>query len=355
MSEQSAVSRTSVSPGWRPKLGVLLLIAALVSLVLMPLVVASDLPREVRGALGGLLLFGVPMALMLVVVALIGQPAFAFIKRRIARQDAPPSRVGITRHRIGLVLVIVAILVSWIEPLVSPSFPGIAARRVLIGGVADGFVLIGLFVLGGEFWDKLHALFVYNSRVLPESAAQAAATAEPVQVNWRFFAGVGLLLCTVLSWGLVPVASAAGWSAAKVASLSGGIFIANKVLLIAAVAIMGKPGFNYLKQLIGGFFRSFGPAQQVSRSRYRLGLILFMVPMLMTWIAPYVTSLLRPGSMYGFLQELSLEVLLLIGLFMLGGDFWDKLRALFKHHAKVEIPPETRVDRGLQREQSATR
>jgi hypothetical protein len=79
MSEQSAVNQTSVSPGWRPKLGLLLFILALVSPLLVPLVVAADLPREVRGALAGLLLFGVPMALMLTVVALIGQPAFAFI------------------------------------------------------------------------------------------------------------------------------------------------------------------------------------------------------------------------------------------------------------------------------------
>ena len=147
-----------------------------------------------------------------------------------------------------------------------------------------------------------------------------------------------MISCTALSWGLIPLASAAGWSTAKVASLSGGIFIANKVLLVGAIAIMGKPGFNYLKQLLFGFFRKFGPPKQVGRGRYRLGLIMFMVPMLMTWIAPYVTGLLRPGSVYGFLQEVSLEVLLLVGLFMLGGEFWDKMRALFQHRTKVEFP-----------------
>jgi hypothetical protein len=90
MSEQFAVRQTSASPGWRPKFGLLLLILALVSPLLVPLVLNTDLPREVRGALAGLLLFGLPMALMLVVVGLIGQPAFGFIKRRIAGQDAPP-------------------------------------------------------------------------------------------------------------------------------------------------------------------------------------------------------------------------------------------------------------------------
>jgi hypothetical protein len=339
LSEQLAVRQTSVSPGWRPKIGLLLFILALVSPLLVPLVLTTDLPREVRGALAGLLLFGLPMALMLAVVASIGQPAFAFIKRRIARQDTPPAAVRVTRYRIGMVMILIAILVSWIEPFVSPSFPDIAARRVLIGALADALVLVGLCVLGGEFWDKVRALFVHNARVVADASAGAgAAPAEAVKIGWRFYVGVALLMCTLLSWGLIPAASAAGWSTAKVASLSGVIFIANKVLLITAVAIMGKPGFNYLKQLLFGLLRKFGPPPQVSRRRYRLGLILFMVPMLMSWIAPYVTGLLRPGSVFGFLQERSLEVLLLIGLFLLGGEFWDKLRALFQHRAKVEIP-----------------
>ena len=61
----------------------------------------------------------------------------------------------------------------------------------------------------------------------------------------------------------------------------------------------------------------------------------------MTWIAPYVTGILRPGSVFASLQDRSLEVLLLIGLFMLGGEFWDSLATLFKHRAKVEFGAET--------------
>lgn len=30
-----------------------------------------------------------------------------------------------------------------------------------------------------------------------------------------------------------------------------------------------------------------------------------------------------------------------MGLFLLGGEFWDKVRALFKHRAKVEFVAET--------------
>jgi hypothetical protein len=343
MSERFAVIQPPVSPGWRPKVGLLLFILALVSPLLVPLVLATDLPREARGAIAGLLLFGVPMALMLAVVALIGQPAFLFLKSRIARQSRSASPVGVMRYRIGLVLLTIPVIVSWLEPLVSPHVPEIEARRVLIGAVADGMVLISLFVLGGEFWDKVHALFVHNARVeadIPVAGGQAAIP-EAVQVGWRFYLGAAIFVGAFAAWLLVPVASAAGWSASKIASLSGGIFIANKLGLISAIAIMGKPGFNHLTRLLFGLFRKLGPPQQVSRRRYRLGLILFMVPMLMTWVAPYAPTILGPGSTYELLQGRAFEVLLLIGLFLLGGEFWDKVRALFKHRAKIEFAAET--------------
>jgi hypothetical protein len=59
----------------------------------------------------------------------------------------------------------------------------------------------------------------------------------------------------------------------------------------------------------------------------------------MTWVAPYAPTLLGTAGVYGFLESRALEVLLLVGLFMLGGEFWDKFSALFKHRAKVEFAP----------------
>jgi hypothetical protein len=322
--------------GWQPKFGVVLLLLAVLSPLLAPLVLAMDLTEEVRRPLAGLLLFGVPMALILAVVALIGQPAFEYIHRRtIWGSDGEP--VGLTRYRVGLVMVVVAVVVSWIEPLVSARVPEFAERRVLVGALTDGVVLAGLFVLGGEFWDKVHALFVHDARVLPDPQ-EKAPVAEAVQVGWRFYAGIAILVCSFGAWSLVPIASAAGWSTAQIATLSGAIFIGSKVGLITAIAVMGKAGFNYTKLLVFGFVSKFGPAQQVSPARYRLGLVLFVVPFLMTWLAPYATGLARPIGIYGFLQNLALEALVLVGLYLLGGEFWDKVRALFRHRARVEIP-----------------
>jgi hypothetical protein len=338
MIEPTAVRPTLVAAGWQPKFGLALLVLSVASPLFVPMVLASDLAPQVKAALAGLLLFGVPMGLLVIVIGLIGEPAFLFINRRVGGH-ASAAYVSVMRYRIGLGLLALGVLVSWIEPLVSPHAPQLAARRVLVGTLADGVVLVSLFVLGGAFWDKVHALFVHDACVVPDTAsAGKTAVATPVKVGWRFYAGVAVIVCSFGSWGLVPVASAAGWSTAQIASLSGAIFIGSKVGLITAIAIMGKDGFNYMKQVVFGVLRKFGPAQEVSLGRYRLGLFLFMVPVLMTWAAPYVTGFVQEGSVYGFLQGISLEALLLVGLFLLGGGFWDKARALFQQRARVEIP-----------------
>ena len=82
MSEHVAAQSAAVTLGWRPKLGLLLLVLALVSPFLSPGSWPRTFPTETRRAIAGLLLFGVPMALILVVVALIGRPAYAFIVNR---------------------------------------------------------------------------------------------------------------------------------------------------------------------------------------------------------------------------------------------------------------------------------
>ena len=339
MSEPLAVIQPPGSPGWRRKLGLFLFVLALASPVLSVLVRATDLPQEMRSALAGLLLFGLPMALMMAIVALIGQPAYTFVRRLVAGTDPSSEVVGVTRYRVGLLLLVISILTSWLEPLLSPHMPVLEARKIPIGTVADGMVLVSLFVLGGAFWDKVHALFVHDARVVPGTPAAAVAATEEVQVGTRFYLGAAIFIGSLAMWLLVPAASAAGWSASQIASLTGGVFIGTKVGMLAAIAVMGKPGFNHLKRLLFGLFRKVGPPQHVSRERYRLGLLLFLVPMLMTWIAPYAAAIFGTTGIYGFLESRALEALLLVGLFLLGGDFWDKLGALFKRRAKVEFGP----------------
>jgi hypothetical protein len=47
----------------------------------------------------------------------------------------------------------------------TPSFiTGYSEARITMNLMADFLFLVTLFVLGGDFWDKLRALFLYDAK-----------------------------------------------------------------------------------------------------------------------------------------------------------------------------------------------
>ena len=139
----------------------------------------------------------------------------------------------------------------------------------------------------------------------------------------------------------IPLVAALRLSAATVATVSGAMLGGAEVLGIVAVAVMGKSGYAYIKNRVFGFLKQYGPPAEVSRTRYTIGLVMFAVPIVLAWLAPYAVDLI-PGYLGNeFTYAVVGDLLLLVSLFVLGGDFWDKLRALFIHGAKAVFPKTT--------------
>ena len=130
----------------------------------------------------------------------------------------------------------------------------------------------------------------------------------------------------------------AGWKTTLTGLLIAGI---PELGMLIAVAILGKPGFNYLtsgiKQRLGAFMAQHGPAQTVSATRYKIGLIMFLLPILFGWAAPYIEHHIPSYESNQLLYAFAGDVLLVTSLFVLGGEFWDKLRSLFVHGARAEF------------------
>lgn len=169
--------------------------------------------------------------------------------------------------------------------------------------------------------------------------------AEELQANapaagWRLKLGVALFGFSILLPVLgIPLVAVMGLP--TVATISGALLVGAEVFGIVAIAIMGKSGYAYIKNRVFGFLKQYGPPDEVSRTRYTIGLVMFAVPIVFGWLAPYsadwVPGYLGNELTYGIAGDL----LLLVSLFVLGGDFWDKLRALFIHEAKVVFPKST--------------
>ena len=154
--------------------------------------------------------------------------------------------------------------------------------------------------------------------------------------GWRLKFGVALFALSIMLPLLgVPLVANMGLSTTTVATISGVMLAGAEVLGIVAVAVMGKSGYAYIKNRVFGFLKQYGPPAEVSRTRYNIGLVMFSVPIIFGWLAPYAADLIPgyPGN--EFTYAVVGDLLLLASLFVLGGDFWDKLRGLFIHGAKA--------------------
>lgn len=176
--------------------------------------------------------------------------------------------------------------------------------------------------------------------VSASAAANSLAAPDPGQKRRVMVGAMIFVAGWVLSLALIPVVNDSALNDALKATLSGVlVLVVPKLFLLIAVAVMGKPGFVYLKSVLAGHFRRLAPPATVSLLRYRIGLILFVTPMLLGSLADYlVTQLIPMREQYPYLGAPTGDLMIVISLFVLGGDFWDKLRALFVRDAKVVFP-----------------
>jgi len=155
-------------PKGRLYTGGTIFVVGFLSPLLVPLVTASALPVAWKTTLSGLLLVGVPELTMLVAAAVMGKAGFDYLKQQIfgflGKHFAPPETVSLPRYRIGLVLFSIPLLFGWLAPYISGYLPILDEHRLLFAIIGDLFLLCSLFVLGGEFWDKLRALFIHKAK-----------------------------------------------------------------------------------------------------------------------------------------------------------------------------------------------
>jgi hypothetical protein len=166
----------------------------------------------------------------------------------------------------------------------------------------------------------------------------SANTTELAHPGWRFRLGVAFFALGLVCPVFVPLVAASGLSTEWKTILSGALMLGVPELLwVVAVAVMGKAGFEYIKARVFGFLKRHAVPETVSRTRYRIGLALFLLPLFFGWLAPFARGAIPGYEAQRFAVNLAGDLLLLASLFVLGGDFWDKLRALFLYDAKAQL------------------
>jgi len=152
--------------------GALVFIIGQLSPLLIPFVLNSDLGSGIKTALSGFLMLGVPELAIMLSIVIMGKAGFAFLKSKVGqffKQYGPPETVSKTRYTIGLLLFIIPFIIGWLLPYFEHLIPRYDEYHLWINIPGDILLVLSLFVLGGDFWEKLRSLFIYNQTSIVES------------------------------------------------------------------------------------------------------------------------------------------------------------------------------------------
>jgi len=107
---------------------------------------------------------------------------------------------------------------------------------------------------------------------------------------------------------------------------------------IIGIAVMGKVSYYYIIEHLKIHYKKILKPKPVGRIRYTIGLFMFFLPFVPSYVMAYAPHLLPEFASWRVYINIFNDLVFLSSLFVLGGDFWDKLRALFTYSAKASFP-----------------
>ena len=158
--------------------------------------------------------------------------------------------------------------------------------------------------------------------------------------NWKYRLGMGLFIyslipiCTVELIAFMPVSSTQAVAFGVVYLASG------EIAMLLAVALLGKPFFQAVKEKVKSFLfkrREPSPPKMISRTQHWIGITLLFLSILPYYITIGELIFMSPAGIN--LQNLLFmlltgELFFIVSLFVLGAEFWARLKRLFEWPGK---------------------
>jgi len=161
-------------------------------------------------------------------------------------------------------------------------------------------------------------------------------TGKPETSKSKLILGAVILVVGFMSPLLIPFVVGSDLSVSYKKIISGLLaFGIPELFMLIAVAVMGKDGYEFIKNKVLKYLKRFAPSDKVSLMRYRIGLILFSIPLIIGIAQPYIAYYVSFFKELPLWWTISSDILFVSSFFVLGGDFWDKLSGLFNYNVKV--------------------
>ena len=149
-------------------IGTCVFILGQLSPLTIPLLGNLDISDSLRTTISAILLLGIPELFIIITILIVGKSGFQLIKNKIynkMRWILPPDQVSQARYRVGLVIFSLVLLLGWISPYLIHLLDQMKFNLLYIGIAGDLLLIFSLFILGGNFWDKIRGLFIYRARI----------------------------------------------------------------------------------------------------------------------------------------------------------------------------------------------
>src|SRR5262249_6522917 len=168
----------------------------------------------------------------------------------------------------------------------------------------------------------------------PEQAREASP-APTLERGWRFYTGVTALGLAVIKPLRAPAVPMLGLSTAQSALLAGALVAGvPEVLGILADALLGKSTFQYLTHRVSSALRRAVVERPASRARYYAGLVIVLVSWLPAYLYAYVPGVMPYGPARIYILA-AMDLAFVASVFLMGGEFWEKVRRIFVYEGKV--------------------
>jgi hypothetical protein len=115
--------------------------------------------------LGAGLLVGGPEVVTLIAVALLGKDALYYFTARVKQtlwKRVFQTRVSRFQYYVGLVVFMVSIVPLYVYGYLPGVLP--ESGRVPILASADLLFIVSMFIMGGEFWEKVQRIFIWEGK-----------------------------------------------------------------------------------------------------------------------------------------------------------------------------------------------
>ncbi|MBU0733421.1 MAG: transporter suffix domain-containing protein [Proteobacteria bacterium] len=150
--------------------------------------------------------------------------------------------------------------------------------------------------------------------------------------DWKYYLGLSLFIYSFLPIAVVAILPFMGLTLAQSGAFAVVFLASGEITFMTAAALLGREFLAALKKRILTIFKRTHVPRPVSRARHRVGVALLVVSTL-----PYYAMLIyllffsHKETAITFLvwAMVAGEAAFIAGLFLLGGQFWDRLKHLF--------------------------